>query len=201
MNRLNWPRTAVAAAVCFLAPVVAHADVLTTYDINFSGGSPNPTSGSFTWDSTIDQFTAFAVTFESTPFNLLSAANSPGNVQGCGTQAGTNNSIPGSALDSFDMMTNPGGACGSGTTSGWLVDNGFLFFAHSTSGPCSGVCSMGIDDSASGPPITSGTFSASVAPEPDTLTSTIGGGALLMLAAWKRRRRRSPTAHRETARQ
>ena len=62
MNRLTWPRTAVAAAVCFLSPVVAHAtDVFTDYTIAFTqtGGSPAPTSGQFVYDDTINTFTSF----------------------------------------------------------------------------------------------------------------------------------------------
>jgi hypothetical protein len=185
-------KTLVLSLCLGISAAAANAtDVFTTYNINFSGGSPNPTSGSFTWDSTTDQFTAFTVTFESTPFNLLSAANGPGFVTGCGTQAGTANTILGSALDSFDLMTNPGAACGSGTTSKWSAGSisGFAFSAQSSTGVCGGGCLMIIDDSETGSQLASGTWTASVTPEPGTLTSTIAGGALLLLAAWKRRRR------------
>ncbi len=90
-------KTLVLSLLLGISATVASADITTIYNINFSGGSPNPTAGPFTWDSTTDQFTAFSVTFKSTVFNLLSEANSPGAVQGCGTQASTDNVIDGTA--------------------------------------------------------------------------------------------------------
>lgn len=51
-----------------------------TYIINFSGGSPNPTYGQFTYDSGAalgNQFSAFTVEWNALSFNLTASANNP----------------------------------------------------------------------------------------------------------------------------
>jgi len=50
---------------------------LFTYEIYFSGNSPTPTSGSFTYDTTFNVFTSFNVTLFGTNINMLPSANSP----------------------------------------------------------------------------------------------------------------------------
>ena len=68
------PRLRGNAAIC--APA-AHAGTLTTYNITFTGGSPNPTMGSFTYDSTNPQFSNYTVIWDGITFDLTSSANSP----------------------------------------------------------------------------------------------------------------------------
>jgi hypothetical protein len=75
MRKTLWILAFVAiAAIC--APA-AHADTLTTYNITFTGGSPNPTMGSFKYDSTNPQFSNFTVIWDGITFDLTSSANSP----------------------------------------------------------------------------------------------------------------------------
>src|ERR1700744_4030512 len=63
----------------------AHADVITTYDINFTCTSgPTcilPTSGTFTYDATDHLFTNFVVVWDGSTINLKSAANAGPSVQ------------------------------------------------------------------------------------------------------------------------
>src|ERR1700704_2693686 len=54
----------------------ADADIIQTYDINFTGGSPNPT-GQFTYDVTTNIFIAFQVTWDGIMFDLATSANAP----------------------------------------------------------------------------------------------------------------------------
>lgn len=48
-----------------------------TYNLTFSGGSPTPTGGSFTYDTVANRFTTFTITWSGLTFNLLPSANSP----------------------------------------------------------------------------------------------------------------------------
>jgi hypothetical protein len=75
MRKTLWILAFVAiAAIC--APA-AHTGTKTTYNITFTGGSPNPTMGSFTYDSTNPQFSNFTVLWDGITFDLTSSANSP----------------------------------------------------------------------------------------------------------------------------
>ena len=91
MYRLRSARFAVAA-LCFLAPVVAHANVITTYAMTFTttGGSPNPTSGVFSFDSTANTFTSFLVNWNGAALNFRAAANAGPSSIGTCTAAGAN---------------------------------------------------------------------------------------------------------------
>jgi hypothetical protein len=82
------------------------------YTINFTGGPPTPTSGSFDYDPTTQVITNFVVVIEGASFNLTSAANSPGIVF-------TNVCNPGftGAAATFGLLA---GCAGSGTP-GWFV--------------------------------------------------------------------------------
>jgi hypothetical protein len=74
--------TACAFLLAISCSLQARADVLTTYDINFTGvRTLLPTSGSFTYDSTIPQFTNFIVDWGGDAFDMTSTANNP-SVQG-----------------------------------------------------------------------------------------------------------------------
>jgi len=71
-----------------LAARPANADTVTTYTINFTTtrGGPAPVSGSFTYDSTVQSFSNFLVTWNNTAFDLTASANAPNTTQniGCG---------------------------------------------------------------------------------------------------------------------
>lgn len=82
---------AVALGLIVLVAQPAHAD--TTYTINFttSAGSPGPTSGSFTYNSSTHTFSNFVVMWDGYSFNLTSSANSPfdAHPSGCTGEAST----------------------------------------------------------------------------------------------------------------
>jgi len=62
----------------FLAvPLARRADTVTTYAITFSGGGTIPTSGSFTYDSAVPQFSNFIVDWGGLSFDLTASANNP----------------------------------------------------------------------------------------------------------------------------
>lgn len=68
----------------------------TTYDITFTGGSPTPTAGSFTYDPTLsaNNFSKFLVTVDGLVLDLTFSANAP-YVQGA---------CQFTPADSFDML-------------------------------------------------------------------------------------------------
>ncbi len=71
-----WTAVFLTTACC--APA-ALADVITTYDINFTTSSGDaPSAGSFTYDSTTPSFSDFTVTWEGLLFTLTGSANDPG---------------------------------------------------------------------------------------------------------------------------
>ena len=109
--------TCLVFALSFAAPNV-HADTVTNYTINFTGGSPLPTSGSFTYDSTVPAFSNFIVVWDGLTFNLTSSANNPTVVPplpGC-IPAGTG------PAESFALLS----GCASGT---WAAPPGLGTFA------------------------------------------------------------------------
>src|SRR5262249_37086047 len=65
------------------------------------GGSPNPTSGFFTYDITAGGFTAFKVTWNGQNFNFLPSVNNPVSQNGCPATNGAG---------IFAMLVN-GGTC------------------------------------------------------------------------------------------
>lgn len=175
-----------AAASATAAPI--------TYNINFTGGTPNPTSGSFTYDSAAalgSQFTGFNVLWSGISFDLTAQANSPiaggtgcpagltsatffsilsGNSVCSGTPSNQWNgfaSPPG--LESFLICQGTGGGMGCNTV-GRIAARSDLFLSFS------------------GAPVNaSGEFTISPAvPEPSSLALLLGGGVWL---AWQRRRR------------
>jgi hypothetical protein len=61
-----------------IGPPNARADIITTYTITFTGASQALTpTGSFTYDSTVPNFTDFQVVWDGFTFDLTSPANSP----------------------------------------------------------------------------------------------------------------------------
>lgn len=75
------------SGTAFFAPVAGAA---TMYTIDFSGGSPNPTSGSFTYDPSTG-FSNFIVVWEGVSVDLTANANAPyvANATGCSGEAST----------------------------------------------------------------------------------------------------------------
>jgi len=71
--QFSLARLVILIGICAAA---AQADTIQTYDINFTGGSPNPT-GQFTYDVTMNVFTAFTVTWDGIIFDLTTSANTP----------------------------------------------------------------------------------------------------------------------------
>jgi hypothetical protein len=69
-----------------------HADIITSYTINFTiaSGSPAPISGSFNYDSTTPGFTDFLVNWDGFVYDLTASANSPSIAgTGCAGEAST----------------------------------------------------------------------------------------------------------------
>ncbi len=72
-------RTLLTALLALMIAPNVHADLTTTYTIHFSlvGGGPLPTSGSFVYDSTTNQFLSFTVQWNGLTYDLTSSANNP----------------------------------------------------------------------------------------------------------------------------
>jgi hypothetical protein len=169
----------------------ASADVFTDYTINFTGGSPKPTAGSFTYDETNPQFSSFFVTWDGLTFDLTSSANAPG----------TSPPLPaciGGTLDaeaSFDALSSDCSgeqSWSAGTSGGSPVFNFFVdappnnpFEIH---GNLSGF--TGPDAGASG----GLTISPVVAPVPEP-TSTILLATVLAMASFLARKRFGQRRH------
>jgi hypothetical protein len=89
----------------------AKADVLTTYDISFTGSSPLPTSGSFTYDSTNPNFSNFTVVWDGISFDLTASANNPASYFGAPACSNGNTG----AAAAFALLT----TCNSTGTAYW----------------------------------------------------------------------------------
>ena len=161
-------------------PLALRADVVTTYDITFTGTGTLPTSGSFTYDSTVPQFSDFIVDWDGFTFNLTSGANSPYIYDGTPACIGTNTG----AAAGFAILT----TCNGAGASSWNAEQNqnsvqFSFLADlsgcETFGPC-----IGIDGSFQIPQVNTqgsgaGNFSITAVP-PTTVTPEPSG--LLLLA-------------------
>lgn len=79
---MRFPKISPAlmiTATALMAAVImgqARAESL-RYNLIFAGGSPNPTAGSFTWDTTTKRFTSFKVEWNGVEIDLLRSANGP----------------------------------------------------------------------------------------------------------------------------
>jgi hypothetical protein len=153
------------------------------YNINFSGGSPNPTAGSFIYDADSPLFTSFIVIWQGISFDLTSSANNAFSFGACHT-------VGNDAADAFAYLSNP--TCGSGAVNdGWTAFQGIAvgfdsfqfyrgsggdFVRFSGQTPSSQLVSI----------LTTGTFSITATPEPSSMALLLSGGALF---AWTRKRR------------
>lgn len=166
---------------------VASADTLTDYTISFTGSAPVPTSGSFTWDSTDETFTAFTVTWDGLVFYLAGDQEQDDNTSACG--------LPETQNSTFLLLTTPGGFCGPGQAGPeWMAEpasNGDLFGFFDTNAADTSTYFVATATVLSGQPtedlngsIFSGGFSTAIAqsasPEPASLLLALAGGAMLL---------------------
>jgi hypothetical protein len=185
MNGLTWSRIAVAAAVSFLSPVVAHADdIFTDYTMAFTqtSGSPAPTSGQFIYDDTLNTFTSFTVNWDGRVLDFMAAANA-GPIS-----SGTCDAGPGTGAEqTLDMLTgeDPTGctpiqqyAFGAGNSK-----LGGSLFGPNTSGISAITPEVKVDSE--------GTYSVTATPEPSAWTLLALCFAILGAALRKRLHPRS----------
>ncbi len=99
------------------AAPAARAGSITNYTINFTTSSGTaPTSGSFTYNSTIPQFSNFFVTWDGITFNLTGSANNPfTGSSGCSGEAST-------AAYAFEIMSQTVTGCPSTPVYDWLAE-------------------------------------------------------------------------------
>ncbi len=176
-----------AAASATAAPI--------TYNINFTGGTPNPTSGSFTYDSAAalgSQFTGFNVLWSGFSFDLTAEANSPiASSGGPGCPASPTSTT-------FFSILSGNSVCSGAPSNQWSGFAGppgveYFLICQGTGGGvgCNTVGRIAARSdlllSFSGVVNASGEFTISTAtPEPSSLALLLGGGVWL---AWQRRRR------------
>jgi hypothetical protein len=159
------------------------------YTISFttSAGSPGPTSGSFTYDSSTGTFSNFVVAWDGYSFDLTSSANSPFDVHpsGCTGEAST-------GAFAFEILsktlTCPSapeyfwfGQPRVGPTQGFVFEDEVSASAYDQIGTF--LPATGATDSAEG----SWTISAVTTPEPSELLLLGSGLVGLMFAGLKRR--------------
>ncbi len=148
------------------------------YNINFTGGSPNPTSGSFKYDptTTINPFSEFTVVWNSFTFDFTPTANStlPLIIGNCDT-------IETSTFDLFNALS---GNCGGGSR-GWSSSHlGLTGFFSFVVGSSPDVMYMGIDatTNVATTGFSGGLFDITPAvPEPSTYALLLSGGALMLV--------------------
>lgn len=162
----------------------AYADTLTNYTITFTGawqGMTVPTSGSFTYDSTVPSFSNFDVTWDGTTFDLTNGANLMA-TNGVGAQPSCLDNAEG-AQAAFLFLTSCPSSPGAGT---------FFLWSGTTPAPGYGVFQFLYDSANYGEeqfegvsPQTPGMMSAvangSFTVSPTTVTPEPGTLALLLL--------------------
>jgi hypothetical protein len=131
-------RTAAFLFLFLLAfPLALRADVVTTYDVTFTGTGILPTSASFTYDSTVPQFSDFIVDWQGFTFDLTSDANNPTIFDGTPSCIGSNTG----AAAGFAILTtcnSPGNASWGGDEEDNIAD--FGFFADPSGCSAFGAC-------------------------------------------------------------
>ena len=177
MNRIS----ALLSLVVLAFPLALRADTVTTYDITFTGVGTLPTSGSFTYDSTVPQFSNFIVDWDGFTFNLTASANNPNSFGGTPACIGSNTG----AAAGFALLTD----CTGAGNMAWeavqavnMVD--FEFLADQAGCEAFGPCEN-IDDNygiAPDPTPESGAGSFSITAVPPTTTVTPEPSGLLLFA-------------------
>ena len=160
-----------------------------TYNINFTNGSPNPTSGSFQYDSAgSGTFSNFIVLWQGLNFDLTSAANAPSVGGSCVSSASNSFALLNGTLACVQTGPGPVWAADSGDTTA----SGFADFEIQGFGTSS-LNDLLIQDvtfvEGTPPPVTRGALSITTpvaTPEPGSIALAFIGGASLL--AWKRRR-------------
>ncbi len=161
---------------------LAHADVMTTYDINFTCTSGAtcilPTSGTFTYDQTTEAFTTFNVVWDGSTINFDSVANAGPHIQG--TKLSCLGSATGGA-ETLLLMT----SCPFTTYEPWLAPSGGTFaFTVSTDG--TDYASIRTGSLSSGDTQSWGNFTVTeVTPEPATCLLMLTGIGVLLLTMRK----------------
>jgi hypothetical protein len=141
------------------------------YSITFAGESPLPTSGSFSYDATTQQFSSFLISWTGSTFDLTTSANFPFNFGGCDTPAAD-------SADFFAALT--GAACGSREWSGVRSNSQLVFALGVFPNPPSGNSFA----------VPSGTFSVtSSVPEPSSLAMLLTGAGLAVLGGVRRQKK------------
>jgi hypothetical protein len=136
MMRLQW-----GIGVLLIAALGAPAAKADVYQINFTGDPGNllPTAGSFTYDPTVQTFTAFTVTWDSIAFDLTNFANAPSASPAFPGCIGSNTG----GAAAFALLS---GACNPpqpGENTAWGADNNirpgfadFAFFSETNGHSC-----------------------------------------------------------------
>jgi hypothetical protein len=170
----------------------AIADTLTSYTITFTGTGILPTSGSFTYDSTVPNFTNFVVVWSSVPIDLTASANAPA----IGTPLNSCFTSSSGASATFSLLTN----CATDPNAGWFALNTtgtpeFVFedcTVPATECPNSELTDISAIIPGVYIPLFSaggyGGFTVSAVPEPGTLSLTLLGILLLVVVMRKRAR-------------
>ena len=157
-----------------------------TYNINFTDGSPNPTSGSFQYDSAgSGLFSNFIVLWQGFNFDLTSAANAPSVTGSCVS----------SASNSFALLNGTLACVQPGVGPTWVGQgNGTGFadfdFQGSDSSNSNELLIQDVSFVEASLSLASGNFTITTpvaTPEPGSIALAFIGGASLL--AWKRRRR------------
>jgi hypothetical protein len=157
---------AIGAAAAIAQPV--------TYQITFTGSALNPSSGSFTYDSSLasNNFTSFTVTWNSTVLDLASAANSP-IIMG-GTECGTITT----AAAFFSALTNPASICGAGAFTEWQILTGGIGVGISLGAESNDGDDVIIARASGGAPRAFSEYTGSYTIQPITYNITFTGSAL-----------------------
>ena len=159
------------------------------YNVAFSGGSPNPTAGSFTYDAITTQFSSFLVGWHGATFDLTISANSPSGFNGCSA----------TSAQFFAALIGGPGACSGTNTVQWLAaitSPGQGVFDITDTGTGSGPPSVGIGAQTISPALftvstsTSGSLvvtQLTQTPEPSSIVLALGG---IVLLGFRRRTRK-----------
>jgi hypothetical protein len=178
-------------SILFLSLIAfSTANASSLYEINFSGATPLPTSGSFVYNPVTSTFSNFTVTWDGLTFDLTTPANTPTISVAAPTCVGTGSG----GSQTFAMLS---GACDgvSNEATTWIAQdssgissfeidtqltisnpNGFvndtLYIAADSSGQGSG-----------GNPV--GSFTITAVPEPSAAGLLMIGLALIAVRSWK----------------
>jgi len=182
-NMKHWSGLAI---VCLTLIAASTATAASSYEINFSGSNPLPTSGTFTYDPTTATFSDFTVIWDGLTFDLTNSANNPaiGNAAPACVGSGT----PGS--QTFALLS---GACDGPAQefTGWeaLDDSGVSYLDFETE-IINGIyfdslTDSGLNQGQGSTGFTTGSFSITAVPEPSTTGMVICGLALVALGSRK----------------